>query len=376
MRTDLLELATVGEDELAGPNQAEWLERLEWELDNIRAALDWLLSSGRVEEALRAVSALERFWRGHAHVSEARRWLALGLALSTGVSVEVRAAALRTAAQQATAQSDWDAAVPLLEEAIELFRECDHGADEVVALSFLGFVSLRRDDPRSAAAASERALTLARQVGDAKATSFALMSLGDVCWVQGEHDKAITFYEEAVELRRGLGDLLLISDAVYNLGMAAFQGGDIDRARRAFEDALGPARELGDVPHIAAAQFMLANLDLLDGNPALAAERARESLSLYTTLEDDRSSARCLVVLAGSASAEGAVEEAARLIGAAEALRRDDAPDGFELPILEEHLPKLETALSEDRLSSLKAEGMRLRETVTTREVVSAGVKE
>ena len=115
------------EDELAGPNQAEWLERLERELDNIRAALDWLLSSGRVEEALRAMSALERFWRGHGHVTEARRWLALGLALVDRCVGRGASGALWTAAQQATAQSDSDAAVPLLEEAIELFREFDHG---------------------------------------------------------------------------------------------------------------------------------------------------------------------------------------------------------------------------------------------------------
>ncbi len=100
-------------------------------------------------------------------MSEARRWLSLGLALATGVPAEVRAAALRTAAQQAAAQSDWDTAVPLLEEAILLFHESDRGSDEVVALAYLSFVELRRDEPEHAKELSEQSLALARKVGDA-----------------------------------------------------------------------------------------------------------------------------------------------------------------------------------------------------------------
>ena len=75
------------------------------ELDNIRAALDWFLTSGRVEDALRTVSALGRFWRAHGHVSEARRWLSTGLGLAEGVAPDVRADALWTAARQANAQN-------------------------------------------------------------------------------------------------------------------------------------------------------------------------------------------------------------------------------------------------------------------------------
>ena len=112
-----LALASTAESELTGAAHAEWLDRLEHELDNIRAMLDWCLSSGRVEDALRAIAALDRFWRAHAHVSEARRWLSLGLGLADDLPAEVRAVALRAAAGQATAQSDWEAASMLLEDA-------------------------------------------------------------------------------------------------------------------------------------------------------------------------------------------------------------------------------------------------------------------
>ena len=102
-----LRLALDAESELTGHNQAAWFDRLELEFDNIAAALDWLLSVGRVADALRAISALERFWRGHAHVTTARRWLAHGLESGAETPSDVRAAALRTASLLAAAQSDW-----------------------------------------------------------------------------------------------------------------------------------------------------------------------------------------------------------------------------------------------------------------------------
>ena len=141
-----LELALAAETELSGEDQIDWLNRLEREYDNLTATLDWLLSSGRAEDALRAVSALERFWRAHAHVSEARRWLSLGLELATDVPADTRADALWAAARQAAGQSDWDAAVPLLEEALSLFRMRKRHKEEVFTLSELGYIALRRGD--------------------------------------------------------------------------------------------------------------------------------------------------------------------------------------------------------------------------------------
>jgi predicted ATPase len=371
-----LELAMSAEVELASPNQAAWLGRLESELDNIRAALDWLLSSGCVEDVLRAVSALERFWRAHAHVSEARRWCSLALDLAQDVPADIRANALRAAAHQAMAQSDWEAAGPLLEEAAELFGESGLKADEAIALAYLSFVALRRDATDEAEDLGRRALEIGRKLGDPGATAFALMALADVGWMRGEFNHALALYEEAVELRRGIGDPLLVTDAIYNLGMAAFQGDEFSRARQAFEEALVLARELDEAPHIAAAQFMLAQLDILAGETAAAGPRARESLALYSDLGDDRSCARCLVILAGAAAADGVFEEAARLVGAAEALRGDEPPDLFELPILERYTSQLETVLGEQRISELKGEGTRLGANVGTPEVVSSAIAE
>lgn len=352
-----LDLALTTESELAGPAQATWLDRLEREFDNLTGALDWLLSARRVEDALRATSALERFWRAHAHVSEARRWLALGLAVAEGVPPDVRAAAMRTAALQAAAQSDWQVARTMFDEARILYHAAGQTLEEVLALSYLSFYARMQGDIDAAEPLAQEAVTIAADLDDDRARSAALTVLGDVYSAQGKHELALERYEEAVALRIRFGDPLLVTDAVYNLGMVAFHAREYTRAREAFSDSLAQARELGEAPYVAAAQLMLAELDLLDGEGALAATHARESLVLYTELEDDRSRARCLVVLAGAAAEESAFETAARLIGAAEAARGTDAPDEFELPALERYLPELEAVLGAEAFADLATEG-------------------
>ena len=370
-----LELATTAEAELAGPQHAEWLDRLEGELDNIRAALDWLLSSGRAEDALRMTAALSRFWHAHAHITEARRWLSVGLELAGDVPDETRAAALWTAAQQASGQSDWEAAGSLLEEARDLYGAAGLRRDESLALSFLSFVAQRRNDLAGAATYAEDAIAIARDLGDARAESAAVMALGDVRASEGDHEAAIGLYEQGVELRRGLGDPVLVADAVYNLGLIAFYGGDYARARAVFEESLQDARRLDEPPYVAAAQFMLAQLDLLAGDPS-GAERARESLALYSELEDDRSRARCLALLACAATLNGSLEEAAGLLGAAQALRGDDEPDLFERPILDRCLEELEIGLGPARLAELVDGGRRGNADAVARAVVSATTQE
>jgi predicted ATPase/class 3 adenylate cyclase len=355
-----LALAIAAEPELAGHDQAAWLERLDLELDNIRAALDWFLSSGRVEDALRAMAAIGRFWRARGHVAEARRWLSTGLAVSDDVSGDVRAEALWIAARQATAQSDLHGAVPLLEQALALSREHGHERRVALVLCELGWIALHQGDIEEAQAHCEEALDVARSAGDERAASSALSGLADVYAARSEHRRAVELHEEALALRQKLGDALLVTDSTYHLGIAAFQSGDARRARGAFEESRELARSLGETPHLAGATFMLAELDLLAGHTARAEEEIRESLAFYTAVENERDRAMCLVVLAGIAAEHGEIEQAARLLGAAERLRGGAPPVFFELPVLERFEPQLTEALGGERLTALMAEGGRL----------------
>jgi tetratricopeptide (TPR) repeat protein len=356
-----LRLAEQASGELEGDEQARWLDRLELDLDNIRAALGFAFASGRVELGLRIAAGLERFWRAHAHVGEARRWLAMGLARAADVSPEVHADALWTAAQQATAQYDWAAAKDLLEDVLPLYRASARGREVVFTLSDLGWVAVIQDDLPRAADLCEEALEVARGLDDARAVSAALMNLGEVRSLQDDHASARELYEEALELRRALGNPFLIADVTYNLGAAAFRAGDLERARRAADESLATSRGLHEAPHVAAAQFLIAELELKAGNPTGATEAISESLAIYTDLENDRARAGCVVVLAAVAAARSDYADAARFVGAAESLRGKDTPVGHhEREILARLLPELDDALGVDRARTLCSEGRRL----------------
>ena len=371
-----LELALAAESHLAGPDQAHWLSRLEREFDNLAAALEWLLSTRRVEDALRATSALGRFWRAHGHIREARRWLELGLGSAEALRPDVRADALWTAARQATAQGDFDAAVPLLEKAVVMYEELKRSREQAFALSELAWIALDSGETQRSESLCKTALAVADEAGDARARSGALRILSDVVALQGDLSRSLELQEEALALRRTLGDPLLVSDATYHLGVALFRRGDHDRARQALEESLAIARDLGEASQLAAALFMLSELDLLEGDLARAERQVRESLQIYTDVENDRDRAECLVVLAGIAIAKGALEDAARLLGAADALRGSSPLDLYELPVLERYESELEAALGADGVTRLRRQGARMDPSFLGREVVTADSEE
>ena len=349
----------LGGGEKDGREHTRWPMRLEAGFDNLVAAIDWLLSSGQSEDALRVISALERFWRGHAHVAEARRLLALGLGLSKEAPADVRADALWTAARLASGQSDWDASVPLLEEAQALFRAQDRGREVVFALSELGSIELRRNNAARAATLCDEALTIARDLGDARASSGVLTILSDVARTLGDHAQALAYAEDALDLRRGLGDgdPLLIADATYHVGVAAFAAGDFDRSENAFEVALALARDVGDALYTAAALCMLGTTELLKDDLERVYERLSESLAIYAEIDDDRSRAECLCALGGYAASVGHPEQAARLWGAADAAR-GNGPFEYAEPVIEARFtPLLVKSLGVARLEELRAEG-------------------
>jgi predicted ATPase/class 3 adenylate cyclase len=315
-----LALSYAAEDELAGPEQAAWLDRLEGDHDNLRAALDWLFASGRVEDALTGVSALGRFWRAHGHMSEARSWLRAGLANEGRLSSETAARALWTEARQAVAQGDDEAARPSLERALALFQAVDSRREATFALSELAFIALRRDDVAEAERRAAEALDEARAIEDDRAISGALNTLGTIAWSTHEYERACELYEQSLAIRRRLGDPLLVANSANNLGEAAMRSGDLSRAQIAFEESLSLARELGDALHTANSLYGLGGIALVRGESRAGALLA-EALELYDRLDDEAMIARCVHGLGGASAARGNPEEAARLWGAADALR-------------------------------------------------------
>jgi predicted ATPase/DNA-binding CsgD family transcriptional regulator len=281
-----LTLAEEAERKSAGPEQTAWLDRLEAEHDNLRAALGWVLEHDATL-ALRLAGALGWFWDLRGYYSEGRRWLQAACSLSAptpgraGTSVYARAKACRRAGDLARRQDDRAEAVGLLDEALRLYREL--GASEGIAatLNSLGMVAFVQSDYARAAALQEESLTVARALGDRWAIAAALTDLGRVLWWHDDYDRATALWEECLAIRRDLGDTAGIALSLHRLGNVYWWQRDYPRSTRLFEECLALYRELGDRAGIAAT---LNNLGINAGDQG-DYERAvvllEESLTLY-----------------------------------------------------------------------------------------------
>jgi predicted ATPase/class 3 adenylate cyclase len=308
-----LALAEQGESKLRGPEEAKLLERLEIEHDNMREALSWALDGE--EAGLRLAGALWRFWwlRGYYH--EGRRWLEEALAKDTRASA-ARIKALEAVGWLADDQGDIDRAVAAAEEGLSLSA----GADAAPFLRILGSAASIRGDHQRAARLYEESLALSREAGDTRSVASSLLQLGNVTSERGDYEGAKGYYEEGLALSRKMDDTALLTSYLINMGYESLLQGDPDRGATLNEEA---GELLGERGHKGKLQYVLDNLGwaaLVRGDYERAHALHQESLELSRELGDKLVAAESLEGLACSA-ARGEEERAARLFGAAEAVR-------------------------------------------------------
>ena len=242
-----LSLAEVAFPELRGPDQLEWLERLEAEHDNMRAALTWALGRKEAEVALRLGGALWWFWWMRGHNSEGRRWLEEALAIEGRGSPEVRAMALAGAGELATSQGDLDRAKEVCEEGLELLLHEGREASEakLCLLAFLGWVALEREEYEQAKQLYDEGLALSRQMRDTWWLANSLSNVAVGSHSLGDYEKATELYEESMDLFRVQGDRRRLATCLNNLAMVLCSQGELGRAAQLTEESVALLRELG-----------------------------------------------------------------------------------------------------------------------------------
>src|SRR5215217_2579490 len=271
----ITEEASLG---FAGPEQGAWLDRVERELPNIRAALDWMVGQGNASEAQRMSSALLRFWEARGRLTEGRGWHERVLALG-GEAGPARARALSTAATLARRQGDYDRAEALYQESLAIYRALDDLPSIGSAFNNLGVIALERGDFAAAAALYEDALAAFRAQDDRPRTAAVLNNLGMVARRRRDFPRAMALYEEALELHRALGDQRGVGLALNNLGVLAYDQGDVARAAGLYDEALAVFRALDDRLNTALALDNLAEAVRDQGDLPRAASLFAESLT-------------------------------------------------------------------------------------------------
>ncbi len=315
-----LALVEEAELELGGPQQAVWLEQLEREHDNLRAALQWSLEQAGDEEAgqrreiaLRLGGALQLFWWAHGHRSEGRTFLEGALTASEGAEASVRAKALFAAANLAFVQSDYERA-EAAQESLALYRELEDQPGIGLSLRLLGQFAWVRGDLAGARSLLEEALALFKEIDDKNQAAWSLHILGLLASSQGEYARACILFEESLALFKELEDKNGIAHTLSQLARALFDSqGDQTRVRSLLEECLVLSREVGFKEGIAESYSLSGQLALGQGDLATAHAQVEESVVLYKEMGHQHGTAESLAVLGKVVAAQGDYATACRL---------------------------------------------------------------
>jgi predicted ATPase/DNA-binding SARP family transcriptional activator len=254
--------------------------RLDQEYDNLRAALEWSAATEeRVESGLRLAGALFEFWQLCRNQREGYNWLKRLLELGDKAAAGMRAKALRGAAELAVSQSDFRTARSLLEQNLALYRELD----------------------------------------DKPGIAYSLLILGtQVAVAQNEWTEARPPIEESLALYRQLGDRPGIAVATMELGYVDYWEGNCATGRDLFEEGLALQRELGLMTYTARSVLLLGHIAREEANYTLACTYYAESITFFWQQRSFLGLFYVLAAVGCLAAAEGQLETAARLLGAAE----------------------------------------------------------
>jgi non-specific serine/threonine protein kinase len=308
-------LAEEAAPQLTGAQQQEWADRLEAEHDNMRAALSWALER-ESDAALRLAAALARFWEMRARFLEGSTWLEAALRqISRGdvaIDTATRAKLLSEAGTFAFHRTDFEHAIELHGEALELYRK----------------------------------------VGDESGVAFALLCLGAQYMEEADHERAAPYFEEALALSRRIGDKRNTAGTLHNLAEVERQRGNYERAKKLGMESISLAREAEDRWLTAICVGWVGMLAVWSGGEyALAEGFLKEGLALNRDMVNWAYAAYCLEGFAGLAEARAQGARAARLWGAAEALRT-----GIGAPLPPEPRPYYERSMAAARVLLGEAE--------------------
>jgi non-specific serine/threonine protein kinase len=318
-----LQLAEETEPKLGGQYQQLWLNWLEDEYLNIRAALSWSLEHHHVEEGLRIVNALYQFWTIRDHVQEGLGWLVQLLAQAgKDVAPVVRAQALAYAAFLAGFRGRASEQMRYGHEAAALAEAAgDEGKLALVwAMGALAHGARAAGDYETEFTIAKRAIQLRRDLGDPYYLGLALTLYSPTAMVLGKYKEAHAMLDE------GLSYLLQAGNP-YRIAMALNYSGDLARcegkyvqARIAYEASASGLREIGATRDLASVLHNWGHAYLHLGDIERAQALFRESMTLQQAQQNTHGLAECLIGFAALAIVQGLPGAGALLLAVAETI--------------------------------------------------------
>lgn len=296
----VLALAEGAKEGMRGSEQADWLDRIQLDVDNIRATLAWFIETRDQERALALIVIMSNFWLTRGMVVEGLRWMDQALALGPPKSSAVLSESLRMLAGMAGIRAETDRAMLAAQQALDIAIEVGDLNGVTKSRATLGAVMFYKNELDSAEAAWLKALDevpddeLGRRI-----RASLLNNLGVIKSARGETDAAERYYIESLELNRETGNPILLADGFSNLAEVAIDRRDLARA-------------------------IAINLDAVE---------------IYQKLQHQSGVAMCLALGARIALELGHPEEGTKLIGATD--RQLEEADYGAPPVFEEGREKI-----------------------------------
>lgn len=265
-----LALAEAAEPELKGSNQRAWLERLETEHGNLRAALVRFLSQDQIASAARLGWGVWMFWWLKRHIDEGARWFEEMLTKSGSLPPYPLARVLSGLAMQVEVRGDEARAQVLFEQSLPLYREVGDKPGIAKSTGMLGRLAMLRGDYASAETLLEESLTLYRDLGDHWFLAIMLNFRGMIPLSQSDLKTAALLFEEALQISRDVDDTLPLLLSLYNLALSRRAAGDLTAATKLVKEGLSISDTAGDEGSLGYYLEELAVLTQLQGNAGRA----------------------------------------------------------------------------------------------------------
>ncbi|HUH93919.1 MAG TPA: tetratricopeptide repeat protein [Casimicrobiaceae bacterium] len=318
-----LGVAKTARPKLEGPEQAEWMRRLETDLDNLRAAIALSLSGeGDPINAVKFEVALMTFRIQRGYSTEARKNLKAALALpSLREPTVARANALYIGGTHADVQGDQAEAATMLTECLEIHRGLANPQEIGAILSTLSVLHLRRGEIKQASDCEVEALELFRRAGDRIGEAACLLTLGEIKERQDDIGAARELFDQCLALARSIKQQEVEAECERKLGELALVAGDLLGAETRFNRSLKICRDAEDKRNEAIALWYLGNVAAVRGEYEPAAGRFAEALRVFESFQMNSEALDCLEDCAALRQAMGHADGAVRLFAAIDAIR-------------------------------------------------------
>jgi predicted ATPase/class 3 adenylate cyclase len=346
----------------SGPSQSEWLDRLQTDHDNFRAALDCAISDRQFAIAVRLATSLTFFWIHRGYVTEGRDRVQAVLDAGVAVSEGATADLLHRAGQLAWAQGDYMQAVAFQERSVLLMKETGDVPGQIRSLAALATARVQQGEYERATAIAAESLSLGRQVGDWASVVVSLGVLATASLEREDYRTAEAMFTEGLAIVMRNKDRRRMASTLINLGWVLILAGDLGRAAKTLNEGLRVAQEIDDRRATAFVRLYLGLLALYQGDHATAAALLQRSLTLARDTGDKQAIAECASALGALRAAEGCATEAARLWGGAEGVYRAMGAEmgRAERTVREKYVAGVRSRLGDEEFSLAWTAGARM----------------